>query len=64
MPLEHMTPDELRAEMARLRLNAQGAADLIGCDERTVFRWLAGERRIPVIVARYLAEQKPAKFRR
>jgi DNA-binding transcriptional regulator YiaG len=35
-----MSPDEYREALRQIGLSHNGAADLFGVDERTVFRWL------------------------
>ncbi len=44
-----MSPDQLRAELARLNLSQVGAARFLRVDKRTIGRWLAGDT-IPWIV--------------
>ena len=42
-----MTPRELRAVLKRLRLSQSEAARRLGVKQSTMYRWLAGERKIP-----------------
>lgn len=49
-----MTPTALRATLAALGLTQAEAAHMLGVDERTIRRWLAGERKIPEPAARLL----------
>jgi len=42
-----MTPRQLRAALKRLRLSQSEAARRLGVEHSTVYRWLAGERKIP-----------------
>lgn len=48
-----MTPTDLRATITRLGLSQVGAAKVLGIDDRTMRRWIAGEREIspPAILA-------------
>ena len=49
-----MTPDEYRETIERLGLTQNGAARLLGVDERTSRRWALGERDIPPPAERFL----------
>jgi DNA-binding transcriptional regulator YiaG len=51
---EPMTPDEIRSTLARLELTTNRAAQLVGVDDRTMRKWLAGERGMPEPVIRLL----------
>jgi transcriptional regulator with XRE-family HTH domain len=42
-----MTPHQLRAALKRLRLSQSEAARRLGVQQSTMYRWLAGERKIP-----------------
>jgi transcriptional regulator with XRE-family HTH domain len=42
-----VTPRQLRAALKRLRLSQSEAARRLGVEQSTIYRWLAGERRIP-----------------
>lgn len=57
-----MTPPDLRAQLAHLGLTQAGAAALVGVDDRTMRRWIAGDRAVPEPVARLLwaCQQFPA----
>jgi transcriptional regulator with XRE-family HTH domain len=46
-----MTPRQLRAALKRLRLSQSEAARRLGVQQSTMYRWLAGERKIPGPVA-------------
>lgn len=48
-----MTPDEIRATLARLGLPQTGAARLLGVDARTFRRWCSGDP-MPELAARVL----------
>lgn len=41
---------DLRAEIARLSLTQRGAGRALGVHERTIRKWLSGEREIPSAV--------------
>jgi len=49
-----MSPDEYREAIERLGLSQNGAARLLGVDERTSRRWALGERDIPPPAERFL----------
>lgn len=49
-----MTPAQYKAAIARLKLSQAGAASLLGVNERTSRRWIAGDREVPAPVARFL----------
>ena len=49
-----MTPQEIRDTLARLELTTGRAAQLVGVDDRTMRKWLAGERGMPEPVIRLL----------
>jgi plasmid maintenance system antidote protein VapI len=42
-----MTPNQLRTALARLGLSQRGAARLLGIDERTMRKYVAGDLVIP-----------------
>lgn len=42
-----MTPRQLRAALKHLRLSQSEAARRLGVQQSTMYRWLAGERKIP-----------------
>lgn len=42
-----MTPRALRVALKRLRLSQSEAARRLGVQQSTIYRWLAGERKIP-----------------
>ena len=42
-----MTPRRLRAALKRLKLSQSEAARRLGVKQSTMYRWLAGERKIP-----------------
>ena len=46
-----MTPIQFRNALRRLDLTQQGAARLLGADDRTARRWALGERAVPSCVA-------------
>lgn len=41
------TPRQLRAALKRLRLSQSKAARRLGVQQSTIYRWLAGGRKIP-----------------
>jgi len=49
-----MTPDQIRDTLNRLELTTTRAAQLVGVDDRTMRKWLAGERGMPEPVIRLL----------
>ena len=49
-----MTPFEFRASLGCLRWSQRGLADALGCDDRLVRRWAAGQVAIPAAVAIWL----------
>jgi DNA-binding transcriptional regulator YiaG len=49
-----MTPDQIRDTLNRLELTTNRAAQLVGVDDRTMRKWLAGERGMPEPVVRLL----------
>lgn len=53
-----MTPTEFRASLSLLGLTQQGFARLSGQDDRTIRRYVSGERAIPEPVARLLWAMK------
>ncbi len=55
-----MTPDELRAALARLGLSQQALARHWGVNPRTVRRWALGEQDIPPWVPFALAGTLPS----
>ena len=59
-----MTPKELEELIGRMRVKVipelQVAAELLGLDRSTLWKYLSGRRRIPVTVAR-LAERLAAE---
>ena len=46
--------DRLRLQLSRLSLTQRGAAALLGRDERTMRRWLSGDRPMPAELLPYL----------
>lgn len=56
-----MTPDQLQSARERLGLSVPKFAAAIGATERTVYKWLAGDSRVPktvdLLVARLLRDQ-------
>lgn len=46
-----MTANQFKTALARLGLTQVGAARLLKADDRTVRRWIAGERSIPWSIA-------------
>lgn len=54
-----MTPAELRTTLERLGLNQTEAARVMGVEPRAVRHWLAGTRKVPKIVERFLALYEP-----
>lgn len=56
---QRMTPDEFCREMDRLGLTQLGAAELMGVNDRTIRRWMRGERPIPPLVSTFLATVDP-----
>ena len=57
------SPDEFRAQLARLGLSQVGAARHMGYAGRTVRRWAAGDDEVPRIVQLYLALARPEDVR-
>jgi DNA-binding transcriptional regulator YiaG len=49
-----MTPEALRATLARLGLTQSGAARLLGVRVTTMQRWCSGDREMPPPAARLL----------
>lgn len=49
-----MSPEEYRDLIEQLGLTQNGAAKLLGVDERTARRWAKGQRDIPHPVQRFL----------
>ena len=49
-----MTPHQLQRALDRLGLSQRGTARLLGVDERTMRKWIAGNARIPEAVAKLL----------
>jgi hypothetical protein len=45
-----MTPNQLRTALARLGLSQRGAARLLGIDERTMRKYIAGDLVIPELL--------------
>lgn len=45
-----MTPNQFRAALDRLKLSQLGAARLFNSNDRTVRRWVIGERGVPPTV--------------
>jgi hypothetical protein len=45
-----MTPNQLRTALARLGLSQRGAARLLGIDERTMRKYVAGDLVIPELL--------------
>jgi hypothetical protein len=46
--MKYTTPTELMKAIHRRQITRHEAAGIIGVDDRTVYRWLSGERRVPV----------------
>jgi hypothetical protein len=44
-----MTPNQLRAALARMGLSQRGAARLLNIDERTMRKYVAGDLVIPLV---------------
>lgn len=42
-----MTPRQLRFALIRLRVSQSEMARRLGVEQSTIYRWLAGERKIP-----------------
>lgn len=69
MPTEPATRDERAALLSR-RIDESGltvhefAKDVLHRDPRTVFRWLAGDRPVPNIVADWLNDPSPMPWPR
>jgi DNA-binding transcriptional regulator YiaG len=57
-----MTPQELRALLARLKLTQVHAASLLGVDARTMRKWVLGEAQMtqPATRLLWLCERLPA----
>ena len=53
-----MTPSQLRAALARMGLSQRGAARLLGIDERTMRKYVAGDLIIPEMLLRGLAQRE------
>jgi DNA-binding transcriptional regulator YiaG len=49
-----MTPTQYAAAIKTLGLSQRGAAKVLGVDERTSRKWIAGDSRIPEPVAKLL----------
>ncbi len=49
-----MTPFQFRASLECLRWSQRGVAEALGCDDRLVRRWAAGQVPIPAVVAEWL----------
>jgi plasmid maintenance system antidote protein VapI len=59
-----MTPAELRALLEECGLSQRGAAKALDLDERTMRRYCAGDRTIPLMLAlalRWIAHEQPAQ---
>ena len=54
MSTRHIEAEELAGLLARLCLTKKAAADHLKVDERTLYRWLSGTRRVPHVVLMYL----------
>ncbi len=50
-----MSPSQLRDALALLRWSQRGLAEALGCDDRLVRRWAAGDAAIPAEIAGWLA---------
>lgn len=61
-----MTPDELRDTLKRLGLTQTGAARILRVEDRSVRRWISGERPIPGFAIAFLdlLEAVPAALKR
>ena len=49
-----MTPSELRAIIAHLGLTQVGVARILGVTSRAVGMWVAGDRKVPELLAKVL----------
>lgn len=58
-----MRPDQLVAALEKLGLSQEGAGRLLGVDGRSVRRWIAGEREVNTIAARFLTYLVKTKAR-
>ena len=47
-----MTDDEFRAAIQSLDLPDTDAGRVLGCDPRTIRRWMSGERSVPEAIAK------------
>ncbi len=47
-----MTDDEFRAAINALDLPDKDAGRVLGCDPRTIRRWMSGERSVPEAIAK------------
>jgi plasmid maintenance system antidote protein VapI len=57
---EYMSPGEFTLHLIRLHMaNNDEAAKALGVNERTVRRWLAGERKIPLPIVKLLPRLSP-----
>lgn len=54
-----MTPDELRAQLARLQLSQTDLARVLHVTPRSVRRWIAGEARIKYSTATVVRRLQP-----
>ncbi len=67
-----MTPARLRECLELMRWSQRGLADALGCDDRLVRRWAAGDGTVPPDVAEWLeragafhtANPAPAEWKR
>ena len=49
-----MTPTELRATISHLGLTQVGVAGILGVTSRAVGMWVAGDRKVPALLAKVL----------
>lgn len=49
-----MTPTQLRDCLEELRWSQRGLAQVLGCNDRIVRRWTAGDGEIPAAIAEWL----------
>jgi plasmid maintenance system antidote protein VapI len=57
---------ELQNLLDRLNVTNAAVSKAVGVHERTIYKWLAGERRIPmsvILALRLLAEKKEASIK-
>jgi DNA-binding transcriptional regulator YiaG len=49
-----MTPDEFKSKLASLGLTQTGASRILRVDDRSVRRWVSGERPVPGFAIAFL----------